>query len=99
MSNSAEQVKTLALFRTPYGIEMECGEWADSYKSYARLSEFVTVTFPYLPIEARIKTQLDSLQESENSLRIKFQEALDAITNERGKLLALTNQTEESKNE
>ena len=81
--------RKIAIFKTPYGESVvdEIGEGIDSY---TRLSEYVTVSFPELPIAETIANQLSVLDRQEQTARARFQEVIDKIDDERGKLKSLT---------
>jgi hypothetical protein len=62
----------------------------DPHGEYARVSAVVDVEFPALTEEASIKLQLDALDNTEQTIRNEFQQKLNAITNRRSELQALT---------
>lgn len=84
----------LAMFKSDSGWVSACEENFDSIPSYVRLTEYVTVDFPDLPPKDVVGKQLDMLSAKEAEARKQFKRVLDDINNERGKLLALTNQVE-----
>jgi hypothetical protein len=59
--------------------------------SSARVSDFLEVEFPPLPVQEQVENQLACLNSAEEVLRAKFAAALDSIINERQKLLSLPN--------
>jgi hypothetical protein len=86
--------KKLAMFKNANGWISACEELFDTFDSYVRITEFVTVDFPDLPANDIVGKQLDMLSAKEAAAREQFQRILDVINDERGKLLALTNQGE-----
>jgi hypothetical protein len=67
----------------------EDGQESD-HGEYARVSGVIDVTFPPLTDEAAIKLQLEALDKTERTIRLEFQQKLDAIMNRRSELQALT---------
>jgi len=64
------------------------------HSGYVRISEFVDVTFPPLPVDVVVESQLTALASAEQELRNQFQTKLDQIQSERAKLLALTHESQ-----
>lgn len=73
-----------------FSITEDGEEFSDRNKEYARVSEIVEVEFPPLSDEAVIRAQLDSLDETEQQIRVEFQHKLNALTERRAELQALT---------
>jgi hypothetical protein len=61
----------------------------DGLENYVRLTEYVDVEFPMLSEESVIQKQVDALDRTEQALRESFETKLNAIKDERAKLLAL----------
>jgi len=77
-------------YQTPCQSVNEVLPWIEESKQYVRVSEIVEVDIRLLPEDSLIAAKLESLDEKEATLRNSFQEKLNAIEFERGKLLALT---------
>jgi hypothetical protein len=73
-----------------FGIDEDGEEFSDRNKDWARVSEIVEVEFPSLSDETVIRAQLDSLDKTEQQIRMEFQHKLNALKERRAELQALT---------
>ena len=81
----------IAVFTMADGTQVVCGEYVEKWDEYSRVTEYVDVSFPKLPVGDVISGQLEALARVEAKARTEFQKTLDRINDERGKLLSLTN--------
>lgn len=72
--------------------EESTGEACITYSGWVRVSEYVEVTFPPLPPAVVVESQLKQIDAAEAELRLKFQEKLNQLADERAKLLSLTHE-------
>lgn len=72
------------------GIDEDGEEFSDRNKEWARVSEIVEVEFPALSDETVIRAQLDSLDKTEQQIRLEFGQKLQALKERRAELQALT---------
>lgn len=86
----------VAVFESPTGYttaySQDAGEAMVAYTHYTRISEYVEVDFPPLPIEAVVEGQLKQLDAAEQNLRTQFQEKLNEIATARANLKSLTHE-------
>lgn len=61
-------------------------------ETYVRVSEYLDITFPPRPVEEIVPAQLAVLDATERELRGEFLTKLNALAEQRAKLLALTHQ-------
>lgn len=86
----------VAIFKSVSGYtcayDHEAGEAMVKYQRYTRITEYVEVDFPPLPLQAVVEGQLAALSDAETELRNQFETRLNEIKTERAKLLSLTHQ-------
>ena len=73
-----------------YTSVSEALDWMEESKDWVRISEIVEVEIPLLKETELIKYRLAVLDNQETELRNRFQDKLNNIEYERGKLLSLT---------
>lgn len=83
----------VALFKSTeysWATPIPSEETLENCETYVRVSEYAEVDFPPLSNDIVIQQQLDALDRTEQQLRLKFQERLDTINNQRAELQSLT---------
>lgn len=73
-----------------HSYETVSDDGLDGVDTYVRISEFVDVEFQPRAEDAVIDQHLSKLDEAEQELRTKFQDALNSIERQRAELRALT---------
>lgn len=89
----------LAAFKNAVGnhvsyLTEEMGQTMIDYHKYARVSEFVDIEFPPLPIQVVVEGQLKGLDAAEQHLRNEFQRKLNELAEARANLLSLTHEAQ-----
>lgn len=87
----------VALFKSPQGFtaayDQNGGDAMVKYTHYTRVSEYVDVEFPPIPLEALVEGQLSTLSNIEIELRSQFETRLKEIEIQRAQLAPHTGQS------
>lgn len=86
----ATQTKRLALFKTPWGIVLEFGEYKELESEYSRISEYVDVEFPLLPEETVIQNQVVAIDHQIEKIKDEAMSKVSKLQTKKAELLALT---------
>lgn len=81
-----------AVGAVPAFYDEEFGATMVLHCNYTRVSEFVEVDFPPLPVGVIVEGKLAKLDEAEKELRNQFQKKLNDLTEARAKLLSLSHE-------
>jgi hypothetical protein len=73
---------------------MALEDWADRSDGYLRVSEYVEVEFPSLPMEDVVPLQVAAVERSIEKLTAEYAKELDLLQARKADLLALTDQRE-----
>jgi hypothetical protein len=84
--------KKLAVFLTPWGINIAAGENFEQDPAYTRLTEYVEVDFTELPKETVITNQVAQFDSAIATIKAKAIEEVDKLNQKKSELLALTHE-------
>jgi hypothetical protein len=84
----------IAVFKDKYGLESHLGEYAEDWKEYTRITEYVEVDFPELPPETVIANQVAAIDAVIDEIKTKAMQEVEKLLQKKSELLALSHETE-----
>jgi len=81
----------LALFKNvEWGYVFASEESREDADDYVRITEYIEVDFPDLPLCMVVNSQIDALDKAAEELGKKYMEGLESIKQKKAELLSLT---------
>lgn len=86
--------KKAALFESKYGISLY-DESMEKYVDSVRITEYVEIDFPKLPIETVVVAQVAAIDRKIEAIKNNALNAVSSLQTKKAELLALTHESDE----